>query len=168
MRRRTCRHEPHVEWIVCERTSRWASALRMALRGQRTRRIGCAKFAILAELDAELAERPTCARGDRSSIAAISPTCWPGCRRPSATFRGCALRRTLGSFARGGFRRDVCDALVEAGAAGDRRLAAATGRRSWPSAQRHAATRSKMPAESAPLVGRRSGRRCLGKPGDRR
>jgi hypothetical protein len=46
-----------VELMVCERTSRWASALRMALAGagepchlRETRR--------LAELDAELAERP--------------------------------------------------------------------------------------------------------------
>lgn len=55
------------ELIVCERTSRWASALRLALvaagdpcRLRETRR--------LAELDAELAERPT-------SIAAIEVHC---------------------------------------------------------------------------------------------
>jgi hypothetical protein len=45
-----------IEWIVCERSSRWASALRMALGGER--RFQIRELRHTAELDGELAERP--------------------------------------------------------------------------------------------------------------
>jgi hypothetical protein len=46
-----------VDWIVCERTNRWTSALRIALAsGERRFRIR--ELRHIAELDAELAERP--------------------------------------------------------------------------------------------------------------
>lgn len=47
-----------VEWIVCERTGRWASALRLALAATRPRdRLRETRH--FAELDAEIATRPT-------------------------------------------------------------------------------------------------------------
>jgi hypothetical protein len=46
------------EWIVCERTSRWAAALRLALTdGDAAPRLH--ELRQLAELDAEMAARPT-------------------------------------------------------------------------------------------------------------
>ena len=47
-----------LEWIVCERTSRWASALRMALSSGETSH-QLRELRHLAELDAALTARPT-------------------------------------------------------------------------------------------------------------
>ena len=67
------------EWIVCERTSRWASALRLALAAEdappRVR-----ELRHLAELDAELLARPTALaaieihRGNFAQLLAWLPT----------------------------------------------------------------------------------------------
>ena len=61
-----------VEWVVCERTSRWASALRMSFAASdvpyRLREVR-----YLAELEAELVDRPTCLAAiefDRTNFAA--------------------------------------------------------------------------------------------------
>lgn len=46
-----------VEWVVCERTNRWVSALRMALTNS-DRSFRIRELRHIAELDRELAERP--------------------------------------------------------------------------------------------------------------
>jgi hypothetical protein len=49
----------YVEWIVCERTSRWAAALRLEL-SHRNLPSRIRETRTLAELDSELAARPNC------------------------------------------------------------------------------------------------------------
>jgi hypothetical protein len=102
-----------IEWIVCERTTRWASALRMQLvEGGIPHRIR--ELRHLSELDAELAERPTAVaaievhRGNFAELLSWLPN--DAERHPRA--RAVVLvDRTLSEHS-----AEVCDALVEAGA----------------------------------------------------
>jgi len=138
-----------VEWVVCERTSRWASALRMSLAASgmpyRLREIRH-----LAELERELAERPACLAAiefDRKNFAA-AVALLPMIRKSFPGVRSVALLdRSLSSdFAA------VRDAVVEGGvaavAASPRRLDAilALG-------QRHAAA-AQTKDNTIPLVAR--------------
>jgi hypothetical protein len=125
-----------VEWVVCERTSRWASALRMAC-GARGMPYRLREIRHLAELEAELVKRPACLAAvefDRANFAAALALL-PAMRKKFPGARSVALldRSLASDFAA------VRDAVVEAGAAAvaasPRRLDAilALG-------QRHAAT----------------------------
>ena len=141
---------PHinpVEWIVCERTSRWASALRMALaRGEMPHRLR--ELRHLAELDAELAARPTALaaieihRGNFADLLAWLPT---ACERHDRARCVALLDRSLADNLDA-----ACDALVEAGApaiaTSPRRLDAVIAL-----GTRHAET-ARTIAENAPLM----------------
>jgi hypothetical protein len=138
-----------VEWVVCERTSRWASALRMSL-ATRDVPYRLREVRHLAELEAELAARPACLAAieiDRSNFAAALALL-PVIRRRFAGVRSVALldRSLASDFAA------VGDAVAEAGAAAmaasPRRLDAilALG-------ERHAAT-TQTKGENMPLVAR--------------
>jgi hypothetical protein len=106
-------HIPPAEWIVCEQSSRWASALRMALES------GDAPYRLrelrhLTELDAELAARPTALAAievHRGSLAQL--LAWlPNARERHVHARCVALLdRSLADDL-----EVVCDALIEAGA----------------------------------------------------
>jgi hypothetical protein len=136
-----------VEWIVCEQSCRWASALRMALAsGELPHRLR--ELRHLAELDAELAARPTALaaieihRGNFAQLLA-----WlPAARERHVHARYVALLdRSLADDL-----DEVCDALVEAGAqaiaTSPRRLDAVVAL-----AARHAQTAGKID-ENAPLA----------------
>ncbi len=138
-----------IDWVVCERTSRWASALRMSFASSgvpyRLREVRH-----LAELESELADRPACLAAiefDRTNFAAALALL-PVIRKKTPGVRLVALfdRSLAESFT------EVRDAVVEAGAAAvaasPRRLDAilALG-------QRHAAAVHGKD-ESLPLVAR--------------
>ncbi len=141
---------PHigpVEWIVCERTSRWASALRMALAADGTpHRIR--ELRHLAELDVELTARPTALaaieihRGNFADLLAWLPTA-----RERHVHARCValLDRSLADNLNA-----TCDALDEAGApaiaTSPRRLDAVVAL-----GTRHAET-ARIIGENAPLV----------------
>jgi len=135
------------EWLVCERTSRWASALRMSFSASNMP-IRLREIRHLGELEPELAERPTCLAAiefDRANFADALRRL-PIIRQKFSRVRCVALldRSLAEDFA------DVRDVVVEAGAAAvaasPRRLDAilALG-------ERHAAT-AETPAENMPLV----------------
>jgi hypothetical protein len=102
-----------VEWIVCERTSRWASALRMALAAHGTPH-RLRELRHLAELDAELTARPAALaaieihRGNFANLLSWLPTA-----RERHVHARCVvlLDRSLADNLDA-----ACDALVEAGA----------------------------------------------------
>lgn len=138
-----------IEWIVCERTSRWASALRISFAASgvpfRLREIRH-----LEELAAELAKRPACLAAiefDRTNFAAALALLSVIRKKFPDTRTIALLDRSLASeFA------EVGNAAVEAGAAAvaasPRRLDAilALG-------ERHAAT-ERTKGERMPLVAR--------------
>ncbi len=101
------------EWIVCEQSSRWASALRRALEsGDTPHRLR--ELRHLAELDAELAARPRALAAmevDRGNFAQL--LAWlPAARERHVRARYVVLLdRSLADDL-----EVVCDALVEAGA----------------------------------------------------
>ena len=122
---------PHIrpaEWIVCEQTSRWASALRRALEsGDTPHRLR--ELRHLAELDAEFAVRPSALAAievDRGNFAQL--LAWlPTARERHVHARCVALvDRSLAEEL-----DEICDALVEAGAqaiaTSPRRLEAVVG-----------------------------------------
>ncbi len=101
------------EWIVCEQSSRWASALRRALEsGDTPHRLR--ELRHLAELDAELAARPRALAAmevDRGNFARL--LAWlPAARERHVRARYVVLLdRSLADDL-----EVVCDAFVEAGA----------------------------------------------------
>jgi hypothetical protein len=140
-------HISPVEWIVCERTSRWASAMRMALAA------GGVPYRLrelrhLSELDADLVARPTALAAieiHRDNFAEL--LAWlPTVRERRRHARCIALLD--GSLADD--LDEVRDALVEAGAqavaTSPRRLAAVIV-----FGARHAET-AEIVGENAPLV----------------
>ena len=105
-----------VEWIVCERTSRWASALRMAVGLPSDLPHRLRELRHLAELDAELAERPTALaaievhRGNFADLLAWLPA------SPRAALPTPARSRSARSFALGSRSAKSATRCVEAGA----------------------------------------------------
>lgn len=145
----THRNSNPVEWIVCERTNRWVSALRMALaNGDGAFRIR--ELRRTAELDGELAERPEtiiALEVRRDNFAEL--VAWlAAARKRHLHARSVALvDRSIDSHV-----VEVGDVLVEAGAA-----AVATSPRQLSSvlalARRHAETMGKSAENSSLLAG---------------
>lgn len=137
------------EWIVCERTSRWASAFRMALAsGEMPFRLR--ELRHLTELDAELAARPTALAAIEVHRGNFAPLlAWlPVARDRHGRARCVALvDRSLADDIDA-----LCDALIEAGA-----QAIATSPRCLDAvvdlAARHAETAGKI-GENTSLVDR--------------
>lgn len=137
-----------VEWIVLERTNRWASALRMALAGgDRTLRIR--ELRHIAELNRELAERPEAVVAlevRRDNFAEL--VAWlASARKRHALARSVALvDRSIDSHA-----QEALDVLIEAGAE-----AIATSPRQLESvialATRHAEITGKTERNASPLA----------------
>ena len=114
------------DWIICERTSRWASALRVALERQDDAELRAARICEVRnhrDLEAQLVSRPDALvtiEVDRANLAAV--LAWlatAGERFPRARFVvGLDWSLCEGRKAAGDERaHDVAGALVEAGAA---------------------------------------------------
>jgi hypothetical protein len=140
-----------IEWVVCERTSRWAAALRMALAADE---LSCRlrELRHFIELDAELAARPTAVAAievHRGNFANV--LCWlPRAREQFAEVRFVALLDRSLVVDKTKESADVGDALLEAGAA----LVVASPRRLEPILElgrRHAAAPPKT-SENVRLV----------------
>ena len=102
-----------VEWTVCERTSRWASAMRIALAADGTPH-RLRETRSLSELEAELVDRPTSLtaievhRGNLADVLAWLPNARQRFTRPCFV---ALLDRTLADD-----MGSVGDVLIEAGA----------------------------------------------------